>query len=69
MNHAVYIVVLMSDWNAVSESLDLKIPGDAIARIAPVLDALHASFIPLLPKIPFTIDPAVVLSEKAVKGE
>jgi hypothetical protein len=69
MNHAVYIVVLMSDWHAVSENADLKIPRDAVDRIAPILDALHASFRPLLSKIPFTIDPAVVLSEKAVKGE
>jgi hypothetical protein len=59
----------MSDWNEVSESLDLKIPREAVDRIAPILDALHASFRPLLAKIPFTIDPAVTLSEKAVKGE
>ena len=69
MDHEVYIVVLMSDWNAISQAAGLDIPADAMERIAPTLDALHASFRPLLAKIPHTLDPAIILSEKAVRGE
>jgi hypothetical protein len=59
----------MSDWHSQAKASDLNIPEEAVTRIAPILDALHAAFRPLLAKVPFTIDPAVTLSEKAVKGE
>ena len=38
-------------------------------RIAPSLAALEAAFRPLLTKLPFTLEPAVTLSEPAVFGE
>lgn len=69
MKHAVNILVLMSDWHAISEGANLQIPPEAVERIAPILDSLLESFHPLLSKVPFTIDPAVILSEKAVSGE
>ena len=69
MNHEVYIVVLMSDWHTISRGWDLNIPKDAVDRAAPSLDALHASFRPLLAKLPHAVDPAVILSEPAVRGE
>ena len=59
----------MSDWNVISQGAGLDIPADAMERIAPTLDALLASFRPLLAKIPHTLDPAIILSEKAVRGE
>jgi hypothetical protein len=59
----------MSDWHSISKGADLNIPEDAVARIAPILDGLHAAFRPLLTKIPFNLDPAITLSEEAVKGE
>ena len=59
----------MSDWRAISKAGDLGIPSDAIDRIAPTLDALHASFRPLLAKLPHIVEPAVILSEAAVEGK
>jgi hypothetical protein len=59
----------MSDWQAVAKGWDLKIPEDAVERIAPTLNSLEAAFRPLLAKVPFTLDPAVILSEKAVEGK
>ena len=59
----------MSDWNTISQGWDLNIPKDAVDRVAPALNALHASFRPLLAKLPHAVEPAVILSEQAVQGE
>ena len=59
----------MSDWQAVAKGWDLKIPEEAVERIAPTLDALMAAFRPLVAKVPHALDPAVILSEKAVEGK
>ena len=58
----------MPDWQALAKARELDIPDDAIARIAPALDQLHADFAPLLARLPHTIEPAVTLSESAVFG-
>ena len=59
----------MPDWKAVSEAWSLDIPSDAVTRVAPALDSLDAAFRELPPKIPHSLDPAITLSEEAVKGE
>jgi hypothetical protein len=58
----------MPDWQALAKSRKLDIPEDAIERISGPLDALHAAFVPLLSKLPNTIEPAVILSESALFG-
>jgi hypothetical protein len=50
----------MRDWKLVAAGLDLGIPAGDIDKIAPVLDALQASFRPLVEAIPFETEPAVV---------
>jgi hypothetical protein len=58
----------MPDWQAIAKARKLDIPQEAIERIAPALDALDAEFARLLPKIPHTVEPAIILSESAVLG-
>jgi hypothetical protein len=58
----------MSDWQALAKARKLDIPPEAIDRIAPALDALAADFARLLPKLPHTVEPAIILSEAAVLG-
>jgi hypothetical protein len=58
----------MPDWQALANARKLDIPEDAIERISAPLDALHAAFIPLLLKLPNTVEPAVILSESALLG-
>ena len=57
------------DWKAIAQARKLDIAEEAIARIAPALDALEAAFRPLLEQIPHTVEPAITLSESAVLGE
>ena len=57
-----------TNWLEVARARDLKIPDDAIALIAPSLDALHAQFRALLADLPHTIEPAIALSEGSVLG-
>lgn len=59
----------MTDWTALARARGLDIPGEAVEAIAPSLSALEESFHPLLAKLPFTLEPAVILSEPAVFGE
>jgi hypothetical protein len=59
----------MTNWTALAQALALDIPAADVERIAPSLDALEQTFRPLLAKLPFTLEPAVTLSEAAVLGE
>jgi hypothetical protein len=59
----------MPDWQAIAKARDLKIPEDAIERMAPALDLLHAEFAPLLAKLAHTVEPAIIVSESAVFGK
>jgi hypothetical protein len=59
----------MTDWTALARARGLDIPAEAVESIAPSLTALEDAFRPLLAKLPFTLEPAVTLSEPAVFGE
>ena len=59
----------MTDWTALARARGLDIPQESVDSIAPSLSDLEKSFRPLLAKIPFTLEPAVILSEPAVFGE
>ena len=52
----------MKDWKLVADGLGLPIPAEEIERSRPVLDALEASFRPLVRSIPPEIEPAVTFS-------
>lgn len=47
-----------TDWKRVAAGYGLDIPEAQLERIAPVLDALVASFRPLAAAIPFETQPA-----------
>ena len=59
----------MTDWTALARARGLDIPSEAVESIAPSLTALEDAFRPLLTKLPFTLEPALTLSEPAVFGE
>jgi hypothetical protein len=59
----------MTNWPALAAARGLDIPQEALERIAPSLEGLEAAFRPLLAKLPFTLEPAINLSEAAVLGE
>ena len=59
----------MTDWIALSRARGLDIPEDQVAQIAPSMEALEQAFRPLLAKLPYDLEPAITLSEKAVRGE
>ena len=59
----------MTDWIALSRARALDIPEDQVARIAPSLDSLECAFRPLLAKLPYDLEPAIILSEQAVRGK
>jgi hypothetical protein len=59
----------MTNWKALALARELDIPPAAVEAVAPSLDSLEQAFRPLLAKLPFTIEPAITLSESAVLGE
>ena len=59
----------MTDWKALAQARGLDIPPASVEAIAPSLEGLEQAFRPLLTKLPFTLEPAVTLSESAVLGE
>ena len=59
----------MTDWIALARARGLDIPAEAVERIAPSLSSLEEDFRPLTARLPFSLEPAIVLSEAAVKGE
>ncbi len=59
----------MTDWNALAQARKLDIPPEAVAAIAPTLDALEEVFRPLLKELGGGYDSALILSEAAVLGE
>lgn len=59
----------MTNWPALAAARGLDIPPAAVETIAPSLEALEQSFRPLLAKLPFTVEPAIILSGAAVLGE
>jgi hypothetical protein len=59
----------MTHWTAVAQARALDIPQAAVEAITPALDGLEESFRPLTARLPFTLEPAIILSEPAVLGE
>jgi hypothetical protein len=59
----------MTNWTALAQARALDIPAAAVEAISPALDGLEQAFRPLLPKLPFALEPAITLSEPAVFGE
>ena len=55
----------MTNWTALAQARALDIPPAAVESISPSLDGLEQSFRPLLAKLPFTLEPAITLSEAA----
>lgn len=48
------------DWRLIAAAHRLNIPEADLDRIAPVLDALEASFRPLVKDIPPEVEPATI---------
>lgn len=59
----------MTDWKALAQARKLDMPPEAVAAIAPTLDALEEAFGPLLKQLGNGYDSALILSEAAVLGE
>ncbi len=59
----------MQDWKSIAAAKRLGIPEAQIDLIVPVLEALDASFRPLVATIPGEIEPSIILYEPAVLGE
>ena len=59
----------MTDWTKLARARGLDIPDEAVDRAAPSLDALEKDFRALRANLPYTVEPAVILSEAAVLGE
>jgi hypothetical protein len=59
----------MTNWTALAQARALDIPPAAVEAIAPSLEGLEQAFRPLVAKLPFTLEPAIVLSESSVLGE
>jgi hypothetical protein len=57
---------MMKNWEAIASGNGLGLSAEQLAKISPSLNALEASFRPLVATIPHDIEPAVTLSESAV---
>ncbi|HUS07968.1 MAG TPA: hypothetical protein VMZ52_16815 [Bryobacteraceae bacterium] len=55
----------MEDWKAVATARGLAIPEEDLTRLLPVMDALAASFRPLLEALPEDSDTAVNFTAEA----
>lgn len=51
---------MAKDWKSIAAAVAPDIPADAVARIAPSLEALEQTFRPLLDRIPVDGEPAYV---------
>jgi len=59
----------MTDWIALIKARGLDIPEEAAASLATALTGLERDFRPLPARLPFTIEPAITVSEGAVTSE
>ena len=59
----------MPDWRSIAHARQYPLTDPEIDRIAPVLDALEASFRPLVNALPHETEPALIPSEAAMSGE
>ncbi|MDQ6665866.1 MAG: hypothetical protein M3Z23_15915, partial [Acidobacteriota bacterium] len=58
----------MQDWKSIACAKRLGIPEEQLDLIVAVLEALDASFRPLVATIPGNVEPSIILSEPAVLG-
>lgn len=56
----------MKNWEAIAAGNGLHLSPEQLAKISLPLDALEASFRPLVATIPHSVEPALTLSESAV---
>jgi hypothetical protein len=59
----------MTDWTALIKARGLDIPDEAAANLTAALTGLERDFRPLPARLPFTIEPAITVSEGAVTAE
>ena len=59
----------LTDWKAVADARRLGIPDDFIERVTLAVEYLEEEFTPLLARLQFDVEPAVILSEAAVLSE
>ena len=50
----------MKNWKLIASGLNLGIPEEDLEKILPTMDALEASFRPLVADIPHETEPAVI---------
>jgi hypothetical protein len=58
----------MTNWHALAKASGFGFSDADLDRIAPVLSSLEAAFMPLEITLDYTTEPAVVLSQTAVRG-
>ena len=51
-------MLVMTDWRLAAAARCPEIPAAEVERIAPVLEALEAAFVPLAAHIPIECEPA-----------
>lgn len=59
----------MSDWRSIAQARRYPLTDAEIERIGSALDALEATFRPLVNALPHSIEPALILSEAALAPE
>ncbi len=60
---------MQTDWKGLAQAHRLDLTDEELARIVPALAGLEAAFRPLLSRIPYEIEPVLILSDAAVGGE
>jgi hypothetical protein len=50
----------MKNWTKLAEAMRPEIPTGDLDLVTPPLDALESAFRPLLAKLPYDVEPAVV---------
>ena len=59
----------MKNWLAIAHAMNLDIPDEQLARIAPSLDGLEAAFAPLRNGISSAMDPASIFRAAIEEAE
>jgi len=59
----------LTDWKAVADARRLGIPDNFIERVTIAVEYLEEEFTPLLARLRFDTEPAVILSEPALLAE
>lgn len=59
----------MKNWRAIASASGLGIPEADMDRVVPVLEALDATFQPLIRTIPHDLEPAIIFHLNSEEGE